>query len=56
MQDQPERASSRRCRRSGNLVRYEHPLMVTGLAPFRRSIGLDTSATRRDATGTGRSE
>ena len=25
----------------GNLVRYEHPLMVTGLAAFRRSIGLD---------------
>jgi len=24
-----------------NLVRYEHPLMVTGLAAFRRSIGLD---------------
>jgi hypothetical protein len=24
----------------GNLVRYEHPLMVTGLAAFRRSIGL----------------
>jgi RimJ/RimL family protein N-acetyltransferase len=27
----------------GNLVRYEHPLMVTGLAAFRRSIGLDTA-------------
>jgi len=26
----------------GNLVRYEHPLTVTGLAAFRRSIGLDT--------------
>jgi hypothetical protein len=25
----------------GNLVRYEHPLMVAGLAAFRRSIGLD---------------
>ena len=25
----------------GNLLRYEHPLMVTGLAAFRRSIGLD---------------
>jgi RimJ/RimL family protein N-acetyltransferase len=25
----------------GNLVRYEHPLMITGLAAFRRSIGLD---------------
>jgi RimJ/RimL family protein N-acetyltransferase len=25
----------------GNLVRYEHPLKVTGLAAFRRSIGLD---------------
>jgi RimJ/RimL family protein N-acetyltransferase len=25
----------------GNLVRYEHPLTVTGLAAFRRSIGLD---------------
>jgi hypothetical protein len=25
----------------GNLVRYEHPLMVIGLAAFRRSIGLD---------------
>ena len=25
----------------GNLVRYEHPLMVTGLDAFRRSIGLD---------------
>ena len=24
-----------------NLVRYEYPLMVTGLAAFRRSIGLD---------------
>lgn len=24
----------------GNLVRYEHPLMVSGLAAFRRSIGL----------------
>ncbi len=28
----------------GNLVRYEHPLLVTGLAAFRRSIGLDTFA------------
>ena len=35
----------------GALVRYEHPLMVTGLAAFRRSIGLDAAATRRDATG-----
>ena len=26
----------------GNLVRYEHPLTVTGLAAFRRSIGLDS--------------
>jgi RimJ/RimL family protein N-acetyltransferase len=26
----------------GNLVRYEHPLMVTGLAGFRRSIGLES--------------
>lgn len=25
----------------GNLVRYEHPLIVGGLAAFRRSIGLD---------------
>jgi hypothetical protein len=25
----------------GNLVRYEHPLTVTGLAALRRSIGLD---------------
>jgi RimJ/RimL family protein N-acetyltransferase len=25
----------------GNLVRYKHPLMVSGLAAFRRSIGLD---------------
>jgi RimJ/RimL family protein N-acetyltransferase len=25
----------------GNLVRYEYPLMITGLAAFRRSIGLD---------------
>jgi len=25
----------------GNLVRYEHPLMVAGLAAFRHSIGLD---------------
>ena len=25
----------------GNLVRYEHPLMVRGHAAFRRSIGLD---------------
>jgi len=25
----------------GDLVRYEHPLMVSGLAAFRRSIGLD---------------
>jgi RimJ/RimL family protein N-acetyltransferase len=25
----------------GNLVRYEHPLMVSGLGAFRRSIGLD---------------
>jgi RimJ/RimL family protein N-acetyltransferase len=25
----------------GNLVRYAHPLRVTGLAAFRRSIGLD---------------
>ena len=24
-----------------NLVRYEHPLIVSGLAEFRRSIGLD---------------
>jgi len=24
-----------------NLVRYEHPLTVSGLAEFRRSIGLD---------------
>jgi RimJ/RimL family protein N-acetyltransferase len=27
---------------SGNLVRYEHPLAVTGLGAFRRSIGLDS--------------
>lgn len=26
----------------GSLVRYQHPLRVTGLAAFRRSIGLDT--------------
>jgi RimJ/RimL family protein N-acetyltransferase len=26
----------------GNLVRYEHSLTVTGLAAFRRSIGLDS--------------
>jgi len=26
----------------GNLVRCEHPLIVSGLAAFRRSIGLDT--------------
>ena len=25
----------------GKLVRYEYPLMITGLAAFRRSIGLD---------------
>jgi hypothetical protein len=25
----------------GNLVRYAYPLMITGLAAFRRSIGLD---------------
>jgi RimJ/RimL family protein N-acetyltransferase len=25
----------------GNLVRYEHPLTVTGLPAFRRSLGLD---------------
>jgi hypothetical protein len=25
----------------GNLVRYQHPLTVSGLAAFRRSIGLD---------------
>ena len=25
----------------GDLIRYEHPLMVDGLAAFRRSIGLD---------------
>jgi hypothetical protein len=24
-----------------DLVRYEHPLIVSGLAEFRRSIGLD---------------
>lgn len=29
----------------GSLVRHQHPLLVTGLAPFRRSIGLDTQVT-----------
>jgi RimJ/RimL family protein N-acetyltransferase len=26
----------------GNLIRYQHPLVVSGLPAFRRSIGLDT--------------
>ena len=27
----------------GNLVRYEHPLVIEGLPEFRRSIGLDAA-------------
>jgi RimJ/RimL family protein N-acetyltransferase len=33
----------------GALVRYEHPLMVGGLAGFRRSIGLDAQAATASA-------
>lgn len=33
----------------GNLVRYEHPLAVTGLAAFRRSLGLDAPGGPADA-------
>jgi RimJ/RimL family protein N-acetyltransferase len=32
-----------------SLIRYEHPLTVTGLAEFRRSIGLDAAPTPPEA-------
>ena len=32
-----------------NLVRYEHPLTVSGLAEFRRSIGLDAAPAQPEA-------
>ncbi|HTU77079.1 MAG TPA: GNAT family protein [Trebonia sp.] len=31
-----------------SLIRYEHPLVVDGLAPFRRSIGLDADTPARE--------
>ena len=33
----------------GDLVRYPHPLTVTGLAEFRRSVGLDLPADQQPA-------